>query len=76
MKIAHTINISRKEMIVMEKNNMNCCGEVNKGISCDVKNCQYHQGDCYCVASKIAVGPSFATSSTETVCATFKPKKD
>ncbi|MBQ9779304.1 MAG: DUF1540 domain-containing protein [Clostridia bacterium] len=56
---------------------MNCCSErVNKGISCDVKNCQYHEGDCYCVAQKIAVGPSFATSSTDTVCATFKPKKD
>ena len=53
----------------------NCCDHI-KGISCDVKNCQYHQGDCYCTAEKIAVGPSFATSSTDTVCATFKPKKD
>ncbi|MBO5355298.1 MAG: DUF1540 domain-containing protein [Clostridia bacterium] len=53
-----------------------CCENVNEGITCDVKNCQYHEGDCYCTAEKIAVGPSFATSSTDTVCATFKPKKD
>lgn len=59
----------------MERND-NCCREINKGITCDVKNCQYHEGDCHCTASKIAVGPSFATSSTDTVCATFKAKKD
>ena len=47
-----------------------------EGIVCDVKNCQYHEGDSHCTAQKIAVGPSFATSSTDTVCATFKPKKD
>lgn len=54
----------------------NCCNQINEGITCDVKNCQYHEGDSHCTASKIAVGPSFATSSTDTVCATFKPKKD
>ncbi len=59
----------------MERNEK-CCGSINEGISCDVKNCQYHEGDCHCTADKIAVGPSFATSSTDTVCATFKPKKD
>lgn len=45
-----------------------------KGIVCDVKNCAYHDGDNYCTADKIAVGPSFATSSADTVCASFKPK--
>ena len=45
-----------------------------KGISCDVKNCVYHDSDCYCTADKIAVGPSYATSCTDTVCATFKQK--
>ena len=45
-----------------------------KGVVCDVKNCAYHDGDAYCAASRIAVGPSFAKSSGETVCATFKPK--
>ena len=59
-------------MEAMKKNG--CCDKVNEGISCDVKNCQYHQGDCYCTAEKIAVGPSFATSCADTVCATFKPK--
>ena len=52
------------------------CDHVNDGINCDVKNCHYHQGDCYCTADRIAVGPSFATSSTDTGCATVKPKKD
>ena len=46
-----------------------------KGISCDVRNCVYHDGDCYCTAEKIAVGPSYATTSQDTVCATFKPKQ-
>jgi hypothetical protein len=60
----------------MMENKENCCGEkINHGITCDVKNCTYHEGDCHCTAEKIAVGPSFATSSTDTVCATFKPKK-
>ena len=46
----------------MEMNKKNdCCENVNQGITCDVKNCQYHEGDCYCTAHKIAVGPSFAT---------------
>ena len=52
-------------------NNGKC---VNQGITCDVKNCQYHTGDCHCTAEKINVGPSYATSCTDTVCATFKQK--
>ena len=44
------------------------------GISCDVQSCVYHDGDNYCTADKIAVGPSFATSCTDTVCASFKLK--
>lgn len=48
----------------------------NKGISCDVKNCVYHDGDNYCTAGKIAVGPSYATSCTDTVCATFKQRNN
>lgn len=46
----------------------------NKGVSCDVKNCTYHDGENYCTAEQIAVGPSYATSCTDTVCATFRPK--
>lgn len=56
----------------MEKNKE----KINCGISCDVKNCVYHKEDCICTAEQINVGPSFATSSTDTVCATFKPKHD
>ncbi|MBO4423293.1 MAG: DUF1540 domain-containing protein [Clostridia bacterium] len=46
-----------------------------KGVSCDVKNCVYHDGDAYCTADRIAVGPTYANSTTDTVCATFRPKK-
>ncbi len=45
-----------------------------KGVVCDVKNCAYHDGDAYCAATRIAVGPGYAKTSGETVCATFKPK--
>lgn len=60
--------------------NKNCCkaskpAHYNEGIHCNVKNCMYHDCDCYCTASMINVGPSNATSSTETVCATFKERK-
>lgn len=45
-----------------------------KGISCDVRNCVYHAESNCCCAKQIAVGPSSAKSSADTVCATFKPK--
>ncbi|HAN20575.1 MAG: hypothetical protein A2Y15_00940 [Clostridiales bacterium GWF2_36_10] len=47
-----------------------------KGISCSVTNCQYHDGRTQCVAGKIAVGPSSATASRDTLCATFKFKEE
>lgn len=43
-------------------------------VVCEVKNCVYHKGECDCTAERIAIGPTFATESTDTVCATFKPK--
>ncbi len=46
-----------------------------RGIVCDVKNCEHHAGECSCTASQIAVGPSFAACCSDTVCATFKEKK-
>ena len=49
-------------------------GKHLKGVACDVRNCSFHDGDSYCTANRIAVGPSFASTSGETVCATFKPK--
>ena len=45
-----------------------------RGISCSVTNCAYPDGVHYCTAEKVAVGPSTATNSTQTICATFKPK--
>ncbi len=46
-----------------------------KGICCDVQNCVYHACDTYCTATQIAVGPKSATTSADTVCATFKERK-
>ena len=45
-----------------------------KGIECSVKNCAYHDGKKDCCADHINVGPSFAVSSNDTICATFKRK--
>lgn len=58
-----------------DMNKSKCCKEHIKGIKCDVKNCMYHDCETYCTASQISVGPCNATSSTETVCATFKERK-
>lgn len=60
--------------------NRNMCGKekpehYNHGINCDAKNCVYNQCACYCTAEKINVGPKNATSSADTVCATFKERK-
>ncbi len=44
-----------------------------KGVCCDVKNCIHHDGETHCTAKEIMVGPTYATTSHDTVCATFKP---
>lgn len=44
----------------------------NKGVVCDVKNCMYNDKNSHCTAEKIAVGPTYATSCSDTVCATFR----
>ena len=46
----------------------------NKGISCDAKNCVYHDCETHCTAKQIIVGPSKAENSGETACTTFKPR--
>lgn len=66
--------------MTMEKDNCGCSissstKEHIKGICCDVKNCVYHDCDTHCTAKQIAVGPSSATSSADTACATFKERK-
>ncbi len=45
-----------------------------KGVVCDVKNCVYNDLKCHCTAENIAVGPTYATSCTDTVCATFRQR--
>ncbi|MBQ7355606.1 MAG: DUF1540 domain-containing protein [Clostridia bacterium] len=50
-------------------------GEPEGQIVCRVQNCAYHCGDCTCTANRIAVGPTYASSGKDTVCATFKPKE-
>ena len=48
------------------------CEKHIKGINCSVKNCVYHDGESYCTAENIHVGPTHAEDSKDTVCATFK----
>ena len=45
-----------------------------QGVCCDVKNCVYHDGERRCTAKEINVGPTYASASQDTVCATFKPE--
>jgi hypothetical protein len=43
-------------------------------IGCDVSNCHYHNGDQHCTAKKINVGPSYASTTQDTICSTFKQR--
>ena len=71
---------------MMEQDNKTGCGcEITtdcgskkhiNGIVCNVTNCVHHDCETHCTAKEIAVGPSYATTSQDTVCATFKQKKD
>ena len=70
-----TIGKGEKKMTFFEAKTSDTKGGKHiRGVVCDVKNCAYHDGDSYCAAGRIAVGPSFARTAGETVCATFKPK--
>ncbi len=46
-----------------------------RGVYCDVKSCAYHDGESYCTASRITVGPTNALRATETACATYRRRK-
>ena len=59
----------------MDAISFNAMPKHNKGISCSVTSCAYHDGVNYCTAGRIAVGPATATNSTQTVCATYRPRK-
>ncbi len=43
-----------------------------KGISCEVKNCKYHDKSDNCMAGHIHVGCQTATNTRETACETFE----
>jgi len=43
-------------------------------IHCDVKNCVYHDRNGVCTAKNVSVGPTFAVSSADTICSTFKSR--
>lgn len=43
-----------------------------KGISCEVKNCKYHDKSNNCNAGHIRVGDMSATSISDTACETFE----
>lgn len=62
----------RKDQIMMNESSK--CEKHIKGINCSVMNCVYHDGECYCTAENIHVGPHHAEKSADTVCATFKPE--
>ena len=47
---------------------------IEKAIVCGVMNCRYHDGVSRCTAPSVEVGPGYAKSSVDTVCATFEPK--
>lgn len=55
--------------------NNNSGGNVLGGIRCDVSNCHYNTQDHLCTAKEIKVGPQYANTSADTVCATFKPEQ-
>lgn len=43
-----------------------------KGISCEVKNCKYHDVTNACTAGHIKVGNTTAKKVSETACETFE----
>lgn len=43
-----------------------------KGISCEVKNCVFHDKDNNCLAGNIKVGSPNAIHESETKCKTFE----
>ena len=46
----------------------------SKNIHCDVCNCTYNNEDHYCTAKAICVGPSYASTTADTICSTFRQK--
>ncbi len=59
-----------------EENRKECGCKHIKGVSCDVRNCVHHDANDCCTAGEITVGPSYASTSNDTACATFQPKSE
>lgn len=45
-----------------------------RGVRCDVESCAFHDGVNYCTAEEVKIGPSYAVSSTQTICASYRPR--
>ena len=43
------------------------------GIDCRVENCYYNKNGTACTAGEIRVGPTNASTTYDTACATFRP---
>ena len=56
----------------MKEENKCGCKHI-KGIVCTVEKCVYHDKANECTAPEIAVGPTSACCSSETLCVTFRP---
>ena len=54
------------------RNEFKDVGEHIHGITCSVRNCVHNDGQCYCTAERISVGPCTANTCGDTVCATFE----
>ena len=71
--------LAEKRTVMKPENYKNECKCEPKnhieGIKCNVEHCAYHNGKNDCYAGCISVGPNNAESSSETVCATFKPRE-
>ena len=52
-----------------------CNKECIHGIACNVENCIHNNHRCGCTANQIEVGPSFATTVSDTICRSFKEQK-
>ena len=59
------------EMSVLEREHP---GRI-RGVSCDVKSCAFHDGESFCTAGRINVGPISALRATETACATYRRRQ-
>ena len=76
-KNRYQVDNRKKEVITMalfDDERKPVSGRHIRGVFCDVKNCIYNDEYDHCTADRISVGPTFASSTSDTVCATFRPR--